>query len=143
VYRTTGTSSVTYHYVLRNHSEEDLHNFMVGTTLSSDSCPELQKMPVGLDMERNRCPKSIVVRKPWTGCVNGQEECRDGFLEFDYPDPHAFHGLAPGDSLAFSVRLATADSAYERASFWIVSDNHEYEGRTRVVTPPERMKVER
>jgi len=142
VYRTEADSSVTYHYLLHNHAGEDVHNFFIGMTMSSDSCPDLQRAPVGFDAEKNRCPNSIVIRKPWTGCVNGQEECYGGFLEFDYPDAHAFDGLAPGDSLVFSVTLSTADSTYEHPGFWISGNSYDYEGRARSVLAPKIVNVQ-
>jgi len=93
-------------------------------------------VPTGFDWEKNRCPSSIVVRKPWSGCVSSQEECDEGFLEFDYSDS-TFDGLDSGDSLLFSVTIPKADPSYERASFWIVSDELEqYEGRARRVAVP-------
>jgi hypothetical protein len=128
VYRTSGTAdSETYHYVLRNHTREHLHNFAIGTALS-DSCPELQELPVGWT-DRAKCPSSIVTPMPWQGCVTFEEECEGHFLQFDYPENH--DGLAPGDSLRFSVTVRKGDPTYEQASFWIVSDEREYVGKAR------------
>jgi len=136
VERVKHAGAVTYRYRLVNHAKTHLHNFLVGTTLSSGSCPDLNLTPVGFDAEKNRCPSSIVVRPPWTGCVNGQEECYGGFLEFDYSDS-TFDGLTPGDSLPFSVTVPAADSTYEHASFWIVGDDYlQYEGRARMIGAP-------
>ena len=132
VYRTDAANSVTYHYLLRNHSSGELYRFMIGTTLSSDSCPELHADPVGVDWDKARCPTSIVIPKPWQGCVNSQEECDGTFLEFE-PSDGVYRGLPVGDSLAFSVTVDAADSAYEYASFWILGQDEEYEGRVRKV----------
>ena len=143
VYRTESVMSVTYHYTLRNRSQEELHNFMIGQTLSSDSCPELQELPIGSPSEwqcdstfqmgwrdwNKPHAKSIVTAKPWLGCVNFEEECSGHFIEFSYPE--GFHGLPSGDSLSFSIELAKGDPTYEHTNFWIVSGYHEYEGRAR------------
>jgi hypothetical protein len=125
--------SVTYQFTLRNGSGIQLHNFMIGTTLS-DSCPDLREPPAGWSDTTN-CPPSIVVPKPWIGCVNSQEDCDGCFLVFDY-DPETFGGLAPGDSLRFAVTVAKPDSSYEHASFWVNSDDQVYLGRVRQVQHP-------
>ena len=135
VYRTSAvTHSVTYHYLLRNHTGEYLHNFTIGTALS-DSCPDLQELPIGWNREA-KCPSSIVAPKPWKGCVAFEEECEGHFLGFDYPEDYS--GLAPGDSLLFSVTVKKTDSSYEHTSFWIVSDEREYVGRARKEPPTDR-----
>ena len=133
VYRTSAAAhSVTYHYLLRNHTREHLHNFTIGTALS-DSCPELQELPVGWH-EEAKCPSSIVAPKPWRGCVIFEEECEGHFLGFDYPGD--YDGLAPGDSLLFSVTVKKTDPSYEHASFWIISDEREYADRARKKSRP-------
>lgn len=129
--RSTGVSgdTVRYSYVLRNHTGADLNNFMLGLTLFPDSAsPELNELPVGWT-EDERCPPSIAIRKPWAGCVTFQEEAPGLFLDFDYPNAGAFTGVAPGDSLEFSVTVPKPDATYERAVFWIVSYPREYTGR--------------
>jgi len=127
--------SVTYHFTLRNGTRNQLHNFMVGTTFS-DSCPDLQELPVGWG-DSTDCPRSIVVPRPWRGCVYFEEACDGLFLQFDYPDTlTGWDGLAPDDSLRFSVTVAKPDSSYEHASFWVNSNEQVYRGRVRQVQHP-------
>ena len=123
---TSTPAGATYHYVLRNHAQEHLHNFTIGAL--PDTCPELQELLAAWS-EQVMCPESIVAPKPWRGCVTFDEECAGYFLSFDHPAGH--DGLAPGDSLAFSVTVAKADSAFARASLRIAGDRHSYEARAR------------
>jgi hypothetical protein len=122
----SSAAGVTYNYLLCNRTEDNLHNFTIGAL--PDTCPELQELPVGWS-ELVMCPKSIVAAKPWRGCVTLEEECAGYFLAFDYLA--RYEGIAPGDSLAFSVAVNREDSAFERATFKIFSDERAYEGRTR------------
>ena len=124
--RTSTPAGATYHYILRNHSGEHLHNFTLGAL--PDTCPELQQWPNGL-REHVMCPQSIVASEPWRGCVTFEEECAGYFLSFDHPANH--EGLAPGDSLAFSITVGQVDSAFARASLRIAGDRQSYETRAR------------
>ena len=120
--------SVRYSYVLRNLSMTPLHNFMVGSAMD-DSCPELHVLPIGYS-ERTGRATSIVVERPWHGRVMFQEACDEHFLEFDYHD--RFLGIAPGDSLRFSVTVPRADASYEHAAFWVAEElTGQFTGRTR------------
>jgi len=122
----SSAAGVIYSYLLRNHTTEELHNFTIGAL--PDTCPELQELPIGWS-ELVMCPKSIVAPKPWRGCVTLEEECAGYFLMFDYSA--RYEGLNAGDSLAFSVAVAREDSAFERATFKIATDERSYEGRAR------------